>query len=78
MANSVYAHGRFVARLKSSVTVPSASGAGMARLRFAGYVVTPEVASVNNTKSDPGVLPLNTVSARSCPPTLNSTLPGDS
>src|SRR5215469_14846575 len=46
VARSVNAHGRFTARLKSSVTEPSASGAARCSPRFAAYVVTPEVASL--------------------------------
>src|SRR5690349_6660576 len=67
VAKSVYAQGRFVALLKSSTTVPSAAGASMARLRFAAYVVTPDVSSVNRTKNEPGARPLNTVSASGAP-----------
>jgi hypothetical protein len=65
-----------VARLKSSTTVPSASGAATCSDRFAGYVVTPLVASVNRMCRLPGALPLKAVSASGCPSTSNSTTPG--
>lgn len=62
VARSVQAHGRLPARLKPTVTRPSASGGSIWRARLAAYVVTPEVASVNRTVRAPGSLPLKAVS----------------
>ena len=54
VAKSVNAQGRFAARLKSSVTVPSSLGAAIESERAAEYVVTPLVASVNSTDKHVG------------------------
>lgn len=75
MAKSVKAHGRFTARLKSSVTEPSAAGAPTGSERFAAYVVTPLVSSVNRMLKPPS-LPLNAVSVCDSPSRENRTTPG--
>ena len=63
VAKSVNEHGRFDARLKSSVTLPSAAGAPIESDLAPGYVVTPLVASVNSTCREPSGRP----KATNCP-----------
>lgn len=62
----------------SSTTVPSGPGGSMCRARLAGYVVTPDVASVNSTMRLPGVCPLNAVRPSARPPMWKRIRPGAS
>ncbi len=68
------AHGRLDARLKSSVTIPSASGASIESTLAPGYVVTPLVASVNSKRNPLEVSP-KAISAEVVPASSKSMTP---